>query len=203
MVMRASLASPPPVTWSWLGGRPALDFLNTVRDRATVPHETLRTPADLGAWMAAAGLLEAAGPPPVAVLDEARDLRAAIDAVVTTLVTGAPVPADAVTRIDDWLVHAGSRPQLALAADGLPVIGERPPADSPRRALGMIAFDAATLLGTPEESARVRICASATCGTRFFDRSPAGVRRWCSMRTCGNQAKARGHRQRTRQPAAR
>ena len=198
--MSASVASPPSPTWSWLGGRPALDLVNTLRDRATAPRETLDTPSDLGAWLAAAGLLEAAGPPPAAVLEEACELRAAIDAAVTAVVAGATVPARALTRIDDWLVHAGSRPLLALGADGLPVLGERPPADSPRRALGTIALDAATLLGTPAERARLRICASETCGTRFFDRSPAGARRWCSMRTCGNEAKARRYRERERAP---
>ncbi len=200
MVMPSSLVPPPPATWSWLGGRPALDLVNTLRDRGRAPRETLRTPSDLGAWLAAAGLAAGDEPPPSAVLDEARDLRAAIDAVVTALVAGAPVPPAAVTQIDDWLVHAGSRPLLTLSAHGLPALGERPPADSPRRALGTIALDAATLLGTPEGRARLRICASETCGTRFFDRSPAGARRWCSMRTCGNEAKARRHRERARPP---
>ncbi|MBI5103754.1 MAG: CGNR zinc finger domain-containing protein [Solirubrobacterales bacterium] len=57
-------------------------------------------------------------------------------------------------------------------------------------------LDAAHVLGTPERRARLRICASETCSARFYDRSPAGVRRWCSMRTCGNAAKARRHRRR-------
>jgi predicted RNA-binding Zn ribbon-like protein len=53
------------------------------------------------------------------------------------------------------------------------------------------------MLGTDQRS-RIRICASETCSARFFDRSPAGLRRWCSMRTCGNEAKARRHRLRLR-----
>jgi predicted RNA-binding Zn ribbon-like protein len=105
-----------------------------------------------------------------------------------------------VTLIDDWLVHAGPRPQLALA-DGRIALSERPAADSPRRALGTIALDAANMLGLPEQRARVRICASDTCSARFFDRSPAGRRRWCSMRACGNAAKARRHRSRLKMPA--
>ena len=80
------------------------------------------------------------------------------------------------------------------------MLTERAAADSPRRALGTIALDAATMLGTDQRS-RIRICASDTCSGRFFDRSPAGRRRWCSMRTCGNEAKARRHRQRQRQSA--
>jgi predicted RNA-binding Zn ribbon-like protein len=196
--MALSSAAPGPSPWTWLGGRPSLDLVNTLRERWAEPRETLRSPADLGAWLAAAGLLEGAGAPPRAVLGEALELRAAIDAVVTAVVEGRAVPPAAVTRIDDWLVHAGSRPRLELGADGALRLGERRPADSPRRALGTIALDAATLLGSPAERARLRICASETCGTRFFDRSPAGARRWCSMRTCGNEAKARRHRERIR-----
>ena len=77
-------------------------------------------------------------------------------------------------------------------------LGERAAADSPRRALGTVALDAAELLGISEQRARVRICASDTCSARFYDRSPAGRRRWCSMTTCGNEAKARRFRERTR-----
>jgi len=184
--------------WYWLGGRPALDLVNTLRERWRRRVETLVTPGDLGLWLACAGVL--AEPLPVApeVLDEARALREAIDACVTAVVEDTRLPADAVALIDRWLVHAGARPQLALDAAGTPVLGERPAADSPRRALGAIALDAAQMLGGPAERARVRICASDTCSARFFDRSPAGRRRWCSMRTCGNEAKARRHRARAR-----
>jgi predicted RNA-binding Zn ribbon-like protein len=52
------------------------------------------------------------------------------------------------------------------------------------------------MLGTPAERARIRICASETCSARFYDRSPAARRRWCSMQACGNVEKARRHRAR-------
>jgi predicted RNA-binding Zn ribbon-like protein len=184
--------------WYWLGGRPALDLVNTLRERWRRRVETLVTPDDLGLWLLRAGVV--AEPLPVApeVLDEARALREAIDACVSALVHDAAPPAGAVGQIDRWLVHAGTRPQLALGADGRPALGERAAADSPRRALGAIALDAARMLGAPDERARVRICASDTCSARFYDRSPAGRRRWCSMRTCGNEAKARRHRDRAR-----
>ena len=112
--------------WYWLGGRPALDLVNTLRERWRRRVETLVTPADLELWL------------------------------------------------------------------------ERAEGHSPRRALGTIALDAARMLGDPAERARVRVCASETCSARFYDRSPAGRRRWCSMRTCGNEAKARRHRERLR-----
>jgi predicted RNA-binding Zn ribbon-like protein len=45
---------------------------------------------------------------------------------------------------------------------------------------------------------RLRICANDGCRYVFVDRSPAGRRRWCDMRTCGNQAKVARHRARAR-----
>lgn len=133
---------------------------------------------------------------PRAVLEEARDLREAIDALVAATAGGCSPPRAAVTLVDDWLVHAGARPHLMLGPDGMPDLGERAAADSPRRALGTLALDAAEMLGDPQQRARVRICASDTCSARFYDRSPAARRRWCSMATCGNEAKARRFRER-------
>jgi predicted RNA-binding Zn ribbon-like protein len=189
--------------WYWLGGRPALDLVNTLRERWRRRVETLVTPGDLALWLERAGL--AAGPAPLVVtpevLDEARALREAIDACVQGALDGASSPPAAVGLIDSWLVHAGPRPQLALGGDGVPVLGERPEGDSARRALAAVALDAAHMLGRPEERGRVRVCASDTCSARFYDRSPAGRRRWCSMRTCGNEAKARRHRARARSGA--
>jgi predicted RNA-binding Zn ribbon-like protein len=190
------LASGEP-WWYWAGGRPAVDLVNTLRERWRRQVETLVTPADLAQWLVRAELMAAPGRVPEPVLGHARDLREAIDLCVVAAVQGARAPAGAVTLIDDWLVFAGARAQLLPGADGAPVLTERPAADSPRRALGMVALDAARMLGTAERG-RLRICASETCSARFFDRSPAGARRWCSMRTCGNEAKARRHRERLR-----
>ena len=45
---------------------------------------------------------------------------------------------------------------------------------------------------------RLRVCANPGCRFLFIDRSPTGRRRWCDMRTCGNQAKVARHRARAR-----
>ena len=186
--------------WYWLGGRPALDLVNTLRERWRRRVETLVTTDDLAGWLVQAGLLARPMAVRRAVLEEARELREAIDAGVRAAVVGEAAPSEAVRMIDGWLVHAGSRPSLTMVG-GEPTLGERPAADSPRRAVGTVALDAATLLGLPEQRARVRICAAETCSARFYDRSRAGGRRWCSMRTCGNVAKARRHRERRRATA--
>jgi predicted RNA-binding Zn ribbon-like protein len=196
-VLDLPLASGEP-HWYWLGGRSSLDFVNTLRERWRRQVETLVTPGDLATWLTQARMLPEPKRVPRAVLADARDLREAIDDCVVATLAGERARSASVSLIDDWLVHAGVRPQLLRGPDGLPRLGERAAADSPRRALGTIALDAATMLGTEEQRARIRICESDTCSARFFDRSPAGARRWCSMRTCGNEAKARRHRARAK-----
>ena len=194
--------------WYWSGGRPAVDLVNTHRERWRRGVETLVTPEDLATWLVQAGVMEmemASSPGAVVVtrkvLAQAIDLREAIDTLLVGAIDGTPVTStEAITLIDDWLVFAGVRPQLVAGTDGAPLLTERAAADSPRRALGTIALDAATMLGT-DQRARIRICASDTCSGRFFDRSPAGKRRWCSMRTCGNVTKARRHRERQKASA--
>ena len=188
--------------WYWLGGRPAIDLVNTLRERWRRRVETLVTPDDLGLWLVRAQLASAAPKVTRARLREARELREAIDACMQAALAQEQAPPAAVATIDGWLAHAGTRVQLAVADDGTPVLGEREPADPVRRALAAVALDAAHMLGTPAEAARLRVCASATCSARFYDRSPAGRRRWCSMALCGNEAKARRHRERSRSIAA-
>jgi predicted RNA-binding Zn ribbon-like protein len=189
--------------WYWLAGRPALDLVNTLRERWRRRVETLVTPEDLAAWLVAADLLPAPMPVSRRLLGEARELREAIDSAVAATVAGRRPPRKAIELIDRWLVHAGARPALTVGPGGAPVMTERPPADSPRRALGTVALDAAMLLGSDAERERLRICAGDTCSARFYDRSPGAARRWCSMRACGNVAKARRHRGRHQEVAAR
>ena len=182
--------------WFWIGGRPALDLVNTRCERWRRDIECLTTPDDLVRWLIAARLLPERMPASRTLLAQARGLREAIDAEVRAAVAGGPADAAAVRQIDRWLVHAGTRPVLCTGADGMPVLGERELADSPRRALALLALDAARMLGTPAERARVRICDSDTCSARFYDRSSGAGRRWCTMRGCGNAEKARRHRAR-------
>jgi predicted RNA-binding Zn ribbon-like protein len=180
--------------WYWLGGRPALDLVNTRRERWRRNVECLVNDRDVVLWLTTAELLPEPQAPPRGLVREARELREAIDAGVRAAVAGERADAAALRLIDDWLVLVNTRPMLGLGADGQPQLSERPPADSPRRALGIVALDAARMLGAAEQRSRVRICSSETCSARFFDRSQAGRRRWCSMQACGNVEKARRHR---------
>jgi predicted RNA-binding Zn ribbon-like protein len=200
--MHRDLPDGPPVFgapyWYWLGGRPALDFVNTRRERWRRDVECLLSVEEVVFWLVRARLLPQPMRAPASVLAEARELREAIDAGVRAAVERSEPDPAAVALIDDWLALAGSRPALLTDQTGRPVLSERPRADSPRRALGMVAYDAARMLGIETERTRVRICGSDSCSARFYDRSPAARRRWCSMALCGNQAKARRFRERAR-----
>ena len=186
--------------WYWLGGRPSLDFVNTLRERWWRNVETLVTPDDLALWLERAELLapDSGVRPSMALLRRARELRESIDAVVVASTQGQSIPPRALQTIDSWLPAAVTYETLGSGDDGTPEVGVAPPTDPLEHALGLVALDAARLLGTPEQRARARICASGTCSARFYDRSPTAGRLWCSMRACGNVAKARRHRERVR-----
>ena len=183
--------------WYWLGGRPAIDFVNTHRERWWRNVETLVTPRDLSLWLQQAHLLDDPATVTDARLHDAHRLRAAIDSGVQAAIHHAAIPAQAISEINRWLAHAPAQQQLAAAADGGAVLATVAPADRVQHALAQIALDAAVLLGT-DQRGRLRVCASGTCSARFYDASRAASRRWCSMTGCGNTAKARRHR--ARQP---
>jgi predicted RNA-binding Zn ribbon-like protein len=64
-----------------------------------------------------------------------------------------------------------------------------------------VTRSAADLL-TSSDLRSLRLCAADTCAWLFLDTSRNGSRRWCSMRTCGNRAKARRHHARVRAASA-
>lgn len=181
--------------WYWLAGRPALDFVNTRRERWRRNVETLVTPEDLADWFVQAGLL--AAPPRVEaeLLGSARALRESINLAVDAVIEQTSPNRDALSIIEGWLPE-GNLPQRLVAEEGWrAILTTGAPSHLDRYALGLIARDAAEMLGTDQRD-RIRVCASETCSARFYDRSRGGLRRWCSMQACGNAAKARRHRAR-------
>ena len=184
--------------WYWLGGRPALDLVNTLRERWWRRVETLVTPDDLGRWLVAAGVADAAPPVAHADLVRARALREAIDAAVVAATDGRPLPPGTDVALAAPLTAAPPRETVVTRPDGALSVAVTRGGTPAAQALAAVALDAARMLG-PDGLERVRICASPTCSARFFDRSPAGRRRWCSMQDCGNVEKARRHRRRARE----
>ena len=189
-----------------VGGRPALDFVNTVDPRHAPDRSDYLT--SYGALLDWVESLQLAMPAPAgalgriaatepeaaaAALERAVALREALYRVFATAVTRRPVSEEALAVVNTQLCQATDhhvlRPDPAggvrdgwVGAESL---------DSP---LWPVVIDAWDVL-TTDLITRVRECPGEdqTCGWLFLDSSRSGNRRWCDMRTCGNRAKVRTH----------
>ena len=181
----------------------ALALLGTLAPTGGAPGDRLRTPEQLLAWLDEHGLggdrlEELAGSPAetALLLREARRLRDDVARALDAFRARRAVPPDALYGIDRILAQrCVSR---RLRGEGARLRLEESVA-SPSLAglLAPVALSAAELV-TGAEPRRVRRCAATDCGAWFLDTSKGGRRRWCSMATCGNRAKAARHRRRQR-----
>ena len=171
-----------------LAGEPlALDLLNTQWLASGTPVDLLETQDGTQAWLQAAGIAAAPAPETRQALIAARQ---AIRDVLTQQDN-----TEALGRINTVLGHGRLRlsidpprsPAKTLEADG--------PAWEPavRAAVNLLDL----LEQAPE---RIRQCQHPVCVLWFYDTTRNATRRWCSMATCGNRAKAQRHYQRARQP---
>ena len=209
-----SAAHPHGNSWVFelMGGRLSLDFTNTVSGmRVVAPVERLNSYADLVSWGRQVGALDAAQARRL-LAEAERDPGAAARALAEAITfrealfrafravaeNGAPAAEDldslnrvlSRARARERLLCRGGRCALAWPADDA----------SLDRMLWPVARSAAEVL-TSAEVSRVRICeATATdgCGWLFLDETRNRSRRWCSMKDCGNRAKARRHYRRRR-----
>lgn len=183
-------------------GNLALDLLNTRRDGAGAASDQLGDPDGLLSWLRAAGLTaedsrtEALRSPPVAriLLTEARELREDVSRAVRALVRGEPIPTHVAYGINRVLDTGRVTASLRLDTEGAR-LEETERGDAPLAVLVPVARAAAELV-VRADPGRVRRCASRTCRRWFIDTSKGGRRKWCSMATCGNRAKAATHRRR-------
>lgn len=182
----------------------ALDFLNTLHpghgrtDEQHQRDEHLEQPVDAAVWFLEHGLIHPDGGGQIREPELARvkRVRTALREVVDAVVEGRRPEPDAVHLVnatlearrpthlefDDASLRVGHRHANAPIDDALAIISEA------------IVEELAT--GRPE---RLRVCANDRCRWAFFDSSPTGRRRWCDMRSCGNQAKAARYRARLKE----
>lgn len=195
--------NPPELRFFLDSGTLALDLLNTAHGSPDSGDlEGLRSPDHLVAWLRQTGLVDDAGahpalraPPGLRILlTEAHRLRDAIRGVVQALCAGERVPPHAVYGLNRAL--GAARPTSALVVDtaGGRIV-DLDGGGSPLAVLAPVARAAADLV-VGADPARLRRCASDSCGLWFLDSSKGGRRKWCSMATCGNRAKAAAHRRR-------
>jgi predicted RNA-binding Zn ribbon-like protein len=202
------LASPQTPDFDLSGGALCLDFANTWGDRGRAETDSLRSYSDLLAFARQAGILnrgqqarcaESATHDPDAAsttLSSARSLRDSLYRIFAALAAAQPPTAADLERLNAALPEGLSRLRLERrgAEFALTWAPSEPSLAAP---LWPILRSAAELL-VSEERRQIRECASQACSWLFLDRSRNRSRRWCSMETCGNRAKARRHYHRTR-----
>ena len=188
----------------------AFDFLNTreLESGAFVDH--LETVDDVFEWIGGRELVhpelldreraktrrdEEAARRAVARVRRVRDaLRELTDAVVE----GRAAAPGAIAEVNRAL-RAREVIELEATSDGVRV-GHRHVGDPIDDALARLADPIVHEIsgGRPD---RLRVCADDSCRWIFYDASPTGRRRWCSMASCGNRAKAARHRARKKAEA--
>ncbi|WP_412022814.1 CGNR zinc finger domain-containing protein [Burkholderia cepacia] len=185
----------------FVGGHPALDFLNTVADTGKSRDEDklVDWPA-VHAWAGQSGLLAPAdlarllrharqdGPDALAALHRFRE--DAYAAIAHLMAGGGSAGARAADRLAVAIREAIGRSAFD-AVDGR--FAWRPDARAASRWLDAAALGFEQLLRS-DDFARVRQC--GRCTWFFVDRGRGVGRRWCDMRTCGNRAKVEAFRER-------
>lgn len=187
-----------------LGGHPALDFVNTVHDwRVAEPRDYLQEFEDLLRWHRRVELLKPAALAAFdacpedqrqAALAAARELRRNIHALMASRIAGEAAP-EALAALNRVLRETAAYRRLEAGPDGETHFGWDFRGAPARAILGPVAWQAAQLLDAgPTE--RIKECPAELCGWLFLDLSRNRSRTWCSMKTCGNNAKVKRFRSR-------
>jgi predicted RNA-binding Zn ribbon-like protein len=184
------------------GGDLALDFVNTWGDRGRPETDGLQTYPQLLAFARQTGLVNTvagAGLEAKALEDPAAasaavqavlELREALYAIFAARAHDQGIPAPDLERLNLALCEA--LPNLRLEArEGALAWQWRHDGNTLTAPLWPVARAAAELLTAAP--APVRECDGAQCTWLFLDYSRGRSRRWCSMASCGNRAKARRH----------
>ena len=187
-----------------VGGRPVVDFVNTLSDRAlAAPLDRLARYDDLVLWCLREELIDqkeqgrllrlAAAHPrkAAAALAAARQLRELLFQLFEASASGGLPSAAARSALNDWLLEAARHRRLEPSNGGLRWLWFRGDQELDWM-LWPLAWSAADLLGS-EELGRLKECAQEDCRWLFLDLSKNRSRRWCTMEQCGNRAKAKRH----------
>lgn len=189
-----------------------LDFVNTWASRRSEASDKLLSPIAIVAFAQRSGLLDAAQAEDLArelradsaaadrLLAQGRALRETLYHLFASRAAGSPMPEADVQALGREVERAYASPRLIVDQDRLELsFAQEDP--SPDTLLAPIVRSAVELM-TSERFDRLRECDGPTCNWLFIDHSRNRSRRWCSMRGCGNRAKARRHYRRHRDNGA-
>ena len=125
-------------------------------------------------------------------------VRSGLREVVEAVVARRPVDAQALATVNA-ILRARSVVELVPDQNGV-ALTHRHEGDPLDDALAAVAEPLVAVIAAGGVE-RLRICANDGCRWVFQDGSRTGRRRWCSMASCGNRAKAARHRERKRAAA--
>lgn len=178
-------------TYKLIGGRLALDFINTVSWPGTERHhDWLSSAANLDRWCDA-NELSTAGEVSEEDLASARTLRVELAAAVKPLAFGGRPAEHAVEVLNARFAAAVVRRRV----DPVNLVWSWSAPDNTLARLAPVVVDAADLL-TSARHDRLRHCDG--CDWLFDDQSRNGRRRWCDMADCGSRAKSHSYYHRTK-----
>ncbi|GAB2736824.1 CGNR zinc finger domain-containing protein [Kitasatospora kifunensis] len=164
----------------------SLDLLNTRWNNGGSPRDLLDSLDDLALWLTLNGFADQ-----VPADQATRAALVATRAALARLAAGDSSP-EVRAALNEVLAHGSVRRTLEVDGPQAHVVTDTPawlPAWS-------AAADFLRLLA--EGPDRIRSCAHPSCVLHFYDTSKNGTRRWHSMATCGNRAKASRHYAKTK-----
>jgi len=179
-------------------------FANTRYWRGSDPvRESLNGLADVLKWCGGAGTIDAPTLQQLAtwgsrnsgeaarLFDETIAARETIYALLSAEAAGEAIGGRDIDELDRLLVAAPARTSLSALKTG--AAWRLPPvAATTASLLAPVLWSAGDLLAGQRRQ-RLRMCANDKCRWLFIDDSKSGTRRWCSMSSCGNRAKAHRH----------
>jgi len=187
-------------------GNLCIDFVNTVdwRNSKTRKKEMLRDFSALILWCKKIGILEdkaaqilfknALKQPNKAkqVYEKAIELRELLFRLFSSMATTGQASSHDLSIFNKYLADSMGKSCCLTPSDNGFVWSFCSGTDSMDLFLDPIIKSAADLL-VSSELTRVKQCADDACGWLFMDKSRNNSRRWCSMKDCGNRAKAHRH----------
>jgi predicted RNA-binding Zn ribbon-like protein len=167
------------------------EFVNTLElDEADGEH--LKDPAALSSWLGRRDLLPAGA---TVTGEDVKNAHAVREALRKLLLSnnGARLEPGAVSTLNSAAERSRLRVSFSPSGRAQLVPDEQ---DVPG-ALSRILAVAYTAMAD-ESWSRLKACRLDDCQWAFYDESKNRSRTWCSMKVCGNRAKARAYRERQR-----
>jgi predicted RNA-binding Zn ribbon-like protein len=206
--MKIPTAPESPAEPLFLGGHPALDFLNTLFGPDDRQVETIGSGRAFLDWLVAASLLDetVSARLPRRFGEEALDGAAAEarkfrEWARTWLMRWRAAPhrdySSELSALNKMLARESCHREVVAAGEGLKVTA-RPRLEQANALVALAAGPIAALV-TEEQATLVRSCAGANCSLWFLDRTKSHRRLFCSAAVCGNRAKVQAFRVRASQ----